>query len=210
MANYFMLGGDGKEYGPIPADQLRQWAAEGRANASTQVRPADGGPWTAFSAVPELASAPTASPTGPGLDQLTSAIRNSDLSSSSEATVKRLAGVLASGSGWMKFFAVLLFVGSGMELLFSFGLAIVFVWLPIWLGILLWIAASRASQAAYSGAESDLAAALDKLRFFFKLYGIVIIVGFVLGLLGALFFFAALGTGLHGFPHNSLGVTLGH
>jgi len=207
MANYFMLGGDGKEYGPIPADQLRQWAAEGRANATTQVRPAEGGAWSAFSAVPEL-SGPGFAASGPSLDQLTSAIRRTDLSSGPEDTVKRLASVLASGSGWMKFIAVLLFIGSGMELLVSFGIAIIVVWLPIWLGIILWGAATRASQAAYSGSEADLSAALDKLRFFFKLYGIVIIIGFVLGLLGALFFFAAVGTGLSGLQ-NTGGIHLG-
>ena len=30
---YKILGGDGKEYGPVLADTLRQWVREGRANA---------------------------------------------------------------------------------------------------------------------------------------------------------------------------------
>lgn len=38
MANYLIIGGDGKEYGPVTADDLRQWIAAGRANAQTQAK----------------------------------------------------------------------------------------------------------------------------------------------------------------------------
>src|SRR5512141_3002146 len=34
---YRIIGADGKEYGPISSEQLRQWIAEGRANAQTRV-----------------------------------------------------------------------------------------------------------------------------------------------------------------------------
>jgi hypothetical protein len=34
---YKIIGADGREYGPITADQLREWIAEGRANAQTRV-----------------------------------------------------------------------------------------------------------------------------------------------------------------------------
>jgi hypothetical protein len=33
---YKIIGADGKEYGPITADQLREWIVEGRANAQTK------------------------------------------------------------------------------------------------------------------------------------------------------------------------------
>ena len=33
---YKIIGADGREYGPITADQLREWIAEGRANAQTR------------------------------------------------------------------------------------------------------------------------------------------------------------------------------
>jgi Domain of unknown function (DUF4190)/GYF domain 2 len=33
---YRILGADGREYGPIQAEQLRRWVAEGRANAETR------------------------------------------------------------------------------------------------------------------------------------------------------------------------------
>ncbi len=36
---YKIVGADGREYGPISLEQLRQWIAEGRANALTRVLP---------------------------------------------------------------------------------------------------------------------------------------------------------------------------
>lgn len=34
---YRIIGADGREYGPVTADRLREWIAEGRANAQTRV-----------------------------------------------------------------------------------------------------------------------------------------------------------------------------
>src|SRR5438045_290936 len=52
---YKIIGADGKEYGPISAEQLRQWVAEGRANAQTQVLPEGQMEWKTIAEVPELA-----------------------------------------------------------------------------------------------------------------------------------------------------------
>jgi uncharacterized membrane protein len=38
MPNYFIIGGDGKEYGPITEADIRLWIAEGRLNAQTSTR----------------------------------------------------------------------------------------------------------------------------------------------------------------------------
>jgi hypothetical protein len=54
---YKIIGGDGKEYGPITAEQLRQWIAEGRANFQTQVLPDGATEWTMVAALPEFADA---------------------------------------------------------------------------------------------------------------------------------------------------------
>ena len=52
---YKIIGADGKIYGPVGAEQLRQWLAEGRANAQTQTL-ADGAPeWKPLGALPEFA-----------------------------------------------------------------------------------------------------------------------------------------------------------
>jgi hypothetical protein len=54
---YKIIGGDGKEYGPVTAEQLRQWIAEGRANAQTQAQPVGGTGWQPLGTIPEFASA---------------------------------------------------------------------------------------------------------------------------------------------------------
>lgn len=54
---YRIIGADGKEYGPITAEQVRQWVAEGRANAQTKVLPEGATEWRALAEFPELAAA---------------------------------------------------------------------------------------------------------------------------------------------------------
>src|ERR1041385_4709316 len=36
--NYFMIGGDKREYGPVDSELIRQWLREGRANGETLLR----------------------------------------------------------------------------------------------------------------------------------------------------------------------------
>jgi hypothetical protein len=66
---YKILGGDGKEYGPVSAQTLQQWVREGRANAQTQVQLEGSVGWTALGMLSEFAgsfSAPPLSPAAPG------------------------------------------------------------------------------------------------------------------------------------------------
>ena len=42
---FTIIGGDGKEYGPVPANQLRDWIAAGRANLDTQAKAAGSEEW---------------------------------------------------------------------------------------------------------------------------------------------------------------------
>lgn len=51
---YRILGADGREYGPISIDQLRQWIAENRANASTRVLPEGSTEWKTLGSLPEF------------------------------------------------------------------------------------------------------------------------------------------------------------
>jgi hypothetical protein len=59
---YQMIGGDGKEYGPISPEQLQQWIKEGRANAQTQLRAEGTTEWKALGDFPEFAAAATNPP----------------------------------------------------------------------------------------------------------------------------------------------------
>src|SRR5688500_15232829 len=53
---YKILGGDNKEYGPVPADKVREWISQGRAIPQTMLS-LEGGPSAPTSSVTEFADA---------------------------------------------------------------------------------------------------------------------------------------------------------
>ncbi len=57
MANYSIIGSDGKEYGPVAPDELRKWLVAGRVGPETKVRAEGATEWRLLSEVPELADA---------------------------------------------------------------------------------------------------------------------------------------------------------
>ena len=65
---YKIIGADQKEYGPVTAEQLRQWLAEGRVSAQTQVQAEGATGWTALGTLPEFAAASAGTmPVMPGI-----------------------------------------------------------------------------------------------------------------------------------------------
>lgn len=65
---YKIIGADGKEYGPVSAEQLRQWQTEGRVNEQTKVKAEGSADWTTLGQVfvaPPTAAAVPASPITP-------------------------------------------------------------------------------------------------------------------------------------------------
>lgn len=63
-----IIGADLKEYGPISAEQLRQWIAEGRVNAQTKVLPEGALEWKTMADLPEFAPLlPKPMPPMPGI-----------------------------------------------------------------------------------------------------------------------------------------------
>jgi hypothetical protein len=55
MANYTIIGGDGKQYGPITGDDLRKWISEGRLNAQSLAKADSDAEFRTLSTFPELA-----------------------------------------------------------------------------------------------------------------------------------------------------------
>jgi len=53
---YKIIGTDQKEYGPVTAEQIHQWIAQGRVNAQTKAR-SDGGEWKTLGDFPEFVTA---------------------------------------------------------------------------------------------------------------------------------------------------------
>ena len=54
---YKIIGGDQKEYGPVTADELRRWIAEGRLGGQSLVRAESEGGWLPLASFPEFAEA---------------------------------------------------------------------------------------------------------------------------------------------------------
>lgn len=57
---FTILGADGKEYGPVTADKLREWIAGGRANGQTKARREGETEWRSLADFPEFALPPAA------------------------------------------------------------------------------------------------------------------------------------------------------
>jgi hypothetical protein len=65
---YKIIGADKKEYGPVTAEQLRQWITEGRVSMQTKVLPEGGTEWKMLGDLPEFAAAsPDAVPVMPSI-----------------------------------------------------------------------------------------------------------------------------------------------
>ena len=51
---FTLIGGDGKEYGPSPANQIREWLASGRANLDTKAKAQGSEEWRRLGDYPEF------------------------------------------------------------------------------------------------------------------------------------------------------------
>ena len=64
---YKMIGANGRQYGPITSDQLRQWIREGRANALTKVLPEEATDWKTLAELPEFVDLLSGAAPGPSV-----------------------------------------------------------------------------------------------------------------------------------------------
>jgi hypothetical protein len=65
MANYTIIGGDKKEYGPVSAAEVRQWLAEGRLDRNSLMRQENDTEWRPLSTFLEFAPAAAPQPPNP-------------------------------------------------------------------------------------------------------------------------------------------------
>ena len=76
--------------------------------------------------------------------------------------------------GWLKFLGILTIIGGALYALTLVG--IIIAWLPIWIGIILLQAGNSGDQFISSGTVEDLRKHLAKLRMYFVITGIVMII----------------------------------
>lgn len=95
----------------------------------------------------------------------------------SEQMMDAIAFEVRKTKGWMKFMGIVMIVVGALQAITIVG--IVFAWLPIWIGILLTQAAKFAEKFSAMKDVSALHQMLTKLRLFFLIQGIMIIIGIV-------------------------------
>jgi len=97
--------------------------------------------------------------------------------------IRKASMPLAAAASWMKFLAVLTIAGGVLSVIASLW-SLVFVWLPIWSSVLLYMAATRVTNACSTGKEAELVEALDRLRLYFLISGVVTLIALILVVVG--------------------------
>jgi uncharacterized membrane protein len=113
MANYLIIGGDGKEYGPVTDADVRQWLAEGRLNAQSLAKSESDAEFRPLSNFPEFANAFNAG-TPPAIGPLKSSAAADYLGRDYELD---LGGCISGGWNLVKDHMSPLFVGALIYLL---------------------------------------------------------------------------------------------
>lgn len=126
---YRIIGADGKEYGPVSVELLRQWVREGRVNGETQVQAEGSAEWKPLATYPELADLVTPPPArGITLEPPVAAIQSAQPSSVDIGSCISRAWELLSDHFWRlvgtTFLIMLLLGGVGNVLRFSVNLSL--------------------------------------------------------------------------------------
>lgn len=102
-----------------------------------------------------------------------------------EATIKDICLPLFNAKFWMKLIGVVMIIYGILVALSIIGLLI--AWLPIWIGVLLFQSAN-AIDVAYNQADQAAAIrAMDRLKVYFIINGVLLLIMIVLGVVGFLF-----------------------
>ena len=92
--------------------------------------------------------------------------------------VQKLSDPLSRASRWMKLIAVFSIVGIIWPLIGAWW-TLFYLWVPVWTAILLFQAATHVSKAKLSGSEEQLIRAFDKLGLYFKISGVIALIGLI-------------------------------
>ncbi len=113
-----------------------------------------------------------------------------------EAAIQEIKRTSIEMSGWLKFIGIVAIVYGALIALTIIG--IVIAWLPIWMGITLFSAGKKANDAHYTGNPMHLVDMMRKLKTFFIVQGVLLIIG----LIGILLAIITVGVGLFSIMKN--------
>jgi len=95
--------------------------------------------------------------------------------------VRYLDEPLCRARGWIRLIGILFILHGALMALSLLG--IVLCWLPIWLGLTLMSAAKNIRAAGELDNQECMRLALDKIGLFFRINGVLVIIGLVVGIL---------------------------
>ncbi len=110
---YKMIGADGQPYGPVSAEQIKRWIAEGRARSETLIQAEGTAEWKPLAAFAELSGAapPPISALPPGYGPVAGNVS----ARASNKVAAGICGILLGGFGVHKF--ILGYTGAGLIML---------------------------------------------------------------------------------------------
>ena len=92
--------------------------------------------------------------------------------------IQQISYPLYSCRGWMKLLGVIYIIGGALQAITIVG--ILFAWMPIWLGLILYKSASAAENAYQQGNEYELVQSLAKIKTYFMIMGIATLLGIII------------------------------
>lgn len=99
-----------------------------------------------------------------------------------DSTLQRLIEPLYRAKGWIKFAGVLAIIQGVFSIFTLWGILV--CWLPIWLGVLLCGASNQIRTAFEASDENAGRTSMEKLGTYFRIIGVLSVVGIVLMVLG--------------------------
>lgn len=109
---YHIIGSDGRQYGPVSIEQLREWMQQGRVTLQTKVRPDAGGDWQLLAGLPEFSNFAAAPPMAGAYPTVAPSLWADRASTKLAAG---LCGILLGSLGIHKF--ILGYTGAGLIML---------------------------------------------------------------------------------------------
>jgi len=105
-----------------------------------------------------------------------------------QAIVKEISLPLYRAKGWMQFLGIVMIIQGVLAALTIIG--IIFAWLPIWLGVLLFKAAGAADSAAFTGEKYRLIESLASIKIYFIINGVMMLI--TVGFFAVVVFFSGM------------------
>lgn len=95
--------------------------------------------------------------------------------------IREVSSPIYMSRGWMKFLGVLSIIYGAMMVFTIVGILI--AWLPIWLGILIFQAASSAEKAYVVGDKNEFVKSMNQLKTYFTVSGILALIAIILSII---------------------------